>query len=336
MGKEVENVFKYIDCIDAGTEYCPCSLAERGECIICSQLKDKVFCDCLNWKGTCIYQEFMNNHEKASKTSRQFVKYDVINKEYIRKDLFLLDIAVSKTLARELNNLGAYVFLKNIDDAECYSTPISILESNIFTNTIKVAVKVAGVKTKALDRCTKKILVKGPYWNGIQGVKFLKNLKNKNCLILARGVATAPAVLAAKKMKYEGNQVYAVLDPGRSVFNFAKPYFLKHGCTVEDMKFFNEGKFLSNEFRMHIEQLMKKWNFKVVLSAGDDEFHRMIIGFINNIDGYVNFATVNNNTMCCGEGICGSCQIKGTDGESIKTCKQQYNPLEVFLRGKYR
>lgn len=335
MGKEVGDVFKYIDCIDAGTEYCPCSLAERGECIICSQLKDKVFCDCLNWKGTCIYQEFINNKEKASK-ARQFERYNVIKKEYIRKDLFLLDIEVSKTLARELNNLGAFVFLKNIVDAECYSTPISVLESNIFTNTIKVAVKVAGAKTKALDKCGRKILLKGPYWNGIQGVKFLKELKNKSCLIIGRGVAAAPAVLAAKKMIYAGNQVYVLLDPGRSVSNFTKPYFIKHGCIVEDMRFCSEGKFLSSEFRAYIEKLMKKWNFNVVLSAGDDEFHRMIIGFINNINSDVNFATVNNSTMCCGEGICGSCQIKGANGETIKTCKQQYNPGEVFLRGMYK
>ena len=27
-----------IDCIDAGTEYCPYKLAESGECLLCSQL----------------------------------------------------------------------------------------------------------------------------------------------------------------------------------------------------------------------------------------------------------------------------------------------------------
>ena len=43
-----------IDCIDAGSEFCPCHLAESGECILCSQLQGSHFCDCLNWKGVCI------------------------------------------------------------------------------------------------------------------------------------------------------------------------------------------------------------------------------------------------------------------------------------------
>ena len=43
-----------IDCIDAGSEFCPCHLAESGECILCSQLQGSHFCDCLNWKGVFI------------------------------------------------------------------------------------------------------------------------------------------------------------------------------------------------------------------------------------------------------------------------------------------
>lgn len=45
--------YEVIDCIDAGTEFCPCHLAEEGECILCSQLHGKCFCDCVNWKGVC-------------------------------------------------------------------------------------------------------------------------------------------------------------------------------------------------------------------------------------------------------------------------------------------
>ncbi|NRT39807.1 hypothetical protein B0I63_002089 [Clostridium beijerinckii] len=32
-----------IDCIDAGTEYCPCKLAEYGQCLTCSNAKEKFF-----------------------------------------------------------------------------------------------------------------------------------------------------------------------------------------------------------------------------------------------------------------------------------------------------
>lgn len=332
MGKEVWELFKFTDCIDSGTDYCPCSLGEKGECIICSQLKDKVFCDCLNWKGTCIYQEFINNNNKRKK-ARQFRTCNIINKQSIREDIFSLDIKVSNSIARELNNIGAFVFLKNPLEDDSFSTPISIMESDIFNNTIKVVIKIAGVKTKSLDECKDKIMVKGPYWNGIQGVRFIKDLKNEDCLILARGCAAAPAVMAAKKMLKSENRIHVMLDRGRSPENFSKPYFLELGCTLEDVHFYNPKKELDGNIMHVIKQIIEKNHISAVLSAGEDEFHRKVLSFISNIDKSINFATVNNSTMCCGEGICGSCQIRGISNEKIKSCKQQYNPAEVFLKG---
>lgn len=325
-------MFKYVDCIDLGSEYCPCSLAERGECIICSQLRDECFCDCLNWKGTCVYQEYIWNGNK-SKIARAFKEYNIINKKYIREDMLFMEIEVDNTLSRELNNIGAFVFLKKPGDIEAYSTPISILNSDIYNNIITVVIKIDGVKTKALKTCDNTIMVKGPFWNGIQGRKHLINLKDSTCLILARGVAVAPAVLAAKKLIINGNEVYVLLDKGRSGQNFAKQYFLDVGCIVEDVMFFNRQKSLSDIVKIQIEQLHKKWNFKTVLSAGSDEFHGKVINYINDIDSYTKFSTVNNSVMCCGEGVCGCCQLKGPHNEKIKSCKQQYDPKDIFLRG---
>lgn len=332
MEKEVVVLFKFTDCIDSGTDYCPCSLGERGECIICSQLNDKVFCDCLNWKGTCIYQEYINNNNKRKK-ARQFKTCSIVSKEYLRKDIFLLNIKVSNALSRELNNIGAFVFLKNSLEDDSYSTPISIMESDIFNHIIKVAIKIAGVKTKSLDGCRDKIMVKGPYWNGIQGIRFIKDIRDKDCLILARGCAAAPAVMAARKMIRNGNRIHVMLDRGRSLENFSKPYFRELGCNIEDVHFYNNLKELDGNIMYTVEKTIKERQINVVLSAGEDEFHKKIIKYINGIDKKINFATVNNSTMCCGEGICGSCQIKGVSNEKIKSCKQQYNPAEVFLRG---
>ena len=61
-----------IDCIDAGSEFCPCHLAESGECILCSQLQGSHFCDCLNWKGVCIYQELYNYCIKAKEQRKSY------------------------------------------------------------------------------------------------------------------------------------------------------------------------------------------------------------------------------------------------------------------------
>lgn len=332
MGKEVWALFRYIDCIDLGSDYCPCSLAERGECIICSQLRDEEFCDCLNWKGTCVYQEFIWNNEK-SKGSRQYREFKIVNRKYLRNDLLLMNIKVTKTLSRELNSIGAFVFLKRPEDGECFGTPISILNSDIYNNVITVVIKIDGVKTKSLKECSEDIMVKGPYWNGIQGRKYLTSIKEQSCLIVGRGVAIAPAVLAAKKLLLNKNEVYVLLDKGRSGQNFSKQYFLDMGCIVEDTIFLNRQKNISDLTKERIEQLHRKWNFKTVLSAGDDDFHKKIINYVDALDGYINIATVNNSTMCCGEGVCGSCMSRGAHNEKIKSCKQQYNPKEIFLKG---
>ena len=331
MGKEVVYVLRYIDCIDAGTDFCPCTLAERKECIICPQLQDRNVCDCLNWKGTCMCQEFICNGLKGKK-SREFKKFDIVETVKLREDLFQLDIKVTKGLARELNNIGSYVFLKREGDIEAYSTPSSIMNSDTVNNIISIVIRIVGPKTKALKEVEDKILVKGPYWNGIQGQRFLKELKNKSCLILARGVSAAPAVLAAKKVMENGNQVYVLLDRGRSTENFTKQKFKDLGCKVEDISFFDRSGNISGENAAIIEHLLKKWSFKVVLSAGSDWFHRKMISFIRGLDKSINFSTVNNSIMCCGEGVCGSCEIINIRGERIRSCKQQYDPSEVFLK----
>lgn len=325
-------MFKYIDCIDAGTEFCPCSLAERGECIICSQLRDKKFCDCLNWKGTCIYQDYLWNMEKAKK-SREYKEFAVLHKEVLREDLFILKIKVNNYLARELSEFGAYVFMKRPEDIEAYGAPISILDSDIVENIITVAIKVEGAKTKALKIVDKTILIKGPFYNGIQGVNNLKSLKNGTCLILGRGVGTAPAVLAAKKLLYKENSIFILLDKGREKENYSKKYFKDLGCKdIEDVRFLNENKEILEETKKKIKNLIESKKIDVVLSAGSDNFHREILTYIYNLDKKIKLSTINNTTICCGEGLCGSCHIKLESGQVIRSCKQQYNPAEVFVK----
>ncbi|MEF9933756.1 MAG: sulfide/dihydroorotate dehydrogenase-like FAD/NAD-binding protein [Clostridium sp.] len=325
-------MFSYVDCIDSGSEFCPCSLAEKGECIVCSQLKGKKFCDCLNWKGTCIYQDYIWNMERAKKC-REYLEFKVLEKEFIREDLFVLKVEVDSYLSRELNEFGAYVFLKRREDTEAYNTPISILESDIKTNIITMIIKVEGVKTKSLKLVEDKILIKGPYHNGIQGVNNLKQLKGGSCLILGRGVGTAPAVLACKKLGYRENKSFVLLDKGRSEENCATNYFKNLNCNlVENTRFLDENGNLLEDIKVQVKNIIKDNNIDVVLSAGSDDFHSKIVNYIYSLNKNMKFSTINNAIMCCGEGICGSCHIRNRKGELIKTCKQQYNPAEIFVK----
>ena len=42
-----------VECVDAGSAYCPCQLAELGQCIECSLLRGEGECRC-HWAGSCI------------------------------------------------------------------------------------------------------------------------------------------------------------------------------------------------------------------------------------------------------------------------------------------
>ena len=324
-------MFKYIDCIDAATEYCPCSLAETGECLICTQLKGDKFCDCVNYKGTCIYQEYIWNNE-LSKKARQYKICEIKSKTYLREDIILLKINIDGGLLRDLNNIGAFVFLKKPGDAECSSTPISIMDCDIYNKEITVAIKIAGVKTKLLDKCKDTINVKGPYLNGIQGRRFLDDLKNENCLILGRGAAIAPTIMATKRLLIKGNQIYALLNRGKSNQSYLKPYFDELNCNAENVCFTDCNNILLDEGKIAIKKYLKDSEIKTVLCAGSNAFYDEIINYIYGIDSSVNFSIVNNSIMCCGEGICGSCEIKSSNYSKIKSCKQQYNPKEIFLK----
>jgi hypothetical protein len=83
--------YEAVDCVDAGTDYCPCYLAETNNCLICSQLQGKVFCDCINWKGVCIYQEFVWNGNKM-KEPRENVPVSILEKRFINENILFLKL----------------------------------------------------------------------------------------------------------------------------------------------------------------------------------------------------------------------------------------------------
>jgi hypothetical protein len=61
----------------------------------------------------------------------------------------------------------------------------------------------------------------------------------------------------------------------------------------------------------------------LIVSAGPDEQHYGVIAAMQAAGVTVPMVATNNATMCCGEGICGSCLKKTRDNKSIRMCKQQ-------------
>jgi len=63
----------------------------------------------------------------------------------------------------------------------------------------------------------------------------------------------------------------------------------------------------------------------VIVSAGPDEQHYGIIAAMQQAGLNIPMVATNNATMCCGEGICGSCLKTTQEQKTIRMCKQQTN-----------
>lgn len=327
---------KISDCIDAGTEYCPCYLAETGDCIMCSQLQGKVFCDCTNWKGVCIYQEYVWNHAQM-KDSRKMSPCRVLTREHVTSAITLLTIQVSKTLTRELNQPGAYVFLRSLESPVHFDIPMSIMRVNEIKNTVDIAVQERGVKTKYLvsKDCgnAEEILLRGPYWNGIMGLKYIKGFQKGRALLIVRGIGQASALPVAKKLLQGSNEVEVLLDTGRSNANFTGDLFREMGCIVIEKEVL-EIKTLTipEETLEYIGTGLTKRGIGLIYCGGPDLLHQGVSRLIQEKAGNVYLACSNNAQLCCGEGVCGSCQIRLADGRRVKTCKTQLDPLAIYGR----
>lgn len=318
-----------LDCVDCGTDYCPCYLAETGDCLICSQLQGKTFCDCLNWKGVCVYQEYVWNRSRM-KEGRKSILCQIQNIEQLTESVMLLTIKVNNTLARELDQPGTYVFLRHPKEADFFDTPMSIMTADPVAGTISIAIQVKGVKTKSLINQNKDILVRGPYWNGLLGYKYLKGLKNSKALLVVRGIAQAPAVPVARKLLNQGNQVTVLLDPGRAGLNFAEPLFREMDCQLINLPLLNSGLQVPAKALEFIKEYLEENSIRLVYSGGTAKLHAGISKLIESSGREIYFCCSNEASFCCGEGVCGSCHTRLPDGQRVKTCKTQLNPLEIY------
>ncbi|WIF94729.1 sulfide/dihydroorotate dehydrogenase-like FAD/NAD-binding protein [Caminicella sporogenes] len=313
------------ECIDAGSEYCPCYLAETNDCITCSHLQGKSFCDC-NWRGVCIYQEYVWNNKKAKETRKSF-NGKILEKKFIGKNLIIFKIAVLKTLARQLKQPGSYVFVRNPDKSEYFDVPMSVMYSDENTGEIHIAVQIIGSKTKSLIDLEDEIIVRGPYWNGLFGIKALKTTLNSNTLVVARGVALAPAVLVSKYLVKNNNKVTLILDRGKLEEIFIYEYLNKLNVIVIESDITSEsGKIL-------IEELLKNNKYELCYSGGSERQHKEINKLLLKFSPKTKYVISNNKKICCGEGICGSCAVK--IGENIiKTCKAQIDSAYIVKKGE--
>lgn len=313
------------ECIDAGSEYCPCYLAETNDCITCSHLQGKEFCDC-NWRGVCIYQEYFWNGKKA-KIARKNFRARILDKEFIGDNLIIFKISVAKSFARNLKQPGSYVFIRDANKPEYFDIPMSIMYSDENRGEIHVAVQIIGTKTKTLLTIEDEIMIRGPYWNGILGLKDLKTLKNSNALIVARGVALAPAVHILNYLIRNNNRVTFIMDKGKFTEIFINEY-------LDESKIISiEADILKQKGKLIVQELIRNNHYDLCFSGGSDPQHEEINKLLEEFSPNTKYVVTNNKEICCGEGICGSCTMRVGD-KIIKACKSQINTSYIFEKGE--
>ncbi|HHY76583.1 MAG TPA: hypothetical protein GX500_07425 [Firmicutes bacterium] len=300
-------------CFDAGSDYCPCVLAELGQCVACSLIRGEPTCKC-GWSGLCIYAEFLRAGSKARPRRRE-LSARILSREEIartpRTRAFLLELEVPKELSAWCEAPGSFVLVRPRGLPERFNVPLSVMSSR--DGILTLAVQVVGPKTVALEgssREGRQVTLVGPFWAGIQGLEHLSRHAGGSVLIVAKGIAQACVVPAARYVNLKRGTVRALLGGGTLGSVFVLSRLLAAGASAEVLPKeddHNLGR-ISSELSAH--------RYDVLLSAGADVQHNGLRQLLKQMEDPPAFAWTSNFSMTCAEGICGSCLTGG-----LRSCK---------------
>lgn len=312
---------KVQNCVDSGGKYCPCHLAYSNDCIRCNMLNSNNYCDCV-WQGVCILSDI--NHDKYEKTKeRNEYLCKVTSVKKIFDETFLLKIKIPKEITKDLIKPGAYVMLKSKEkNSDIFNTPISVMDIN--DDILEVVIKVLGVKTKNIVN-TDEVVIKAPYFNGIFGLREINTTKNEKCVVMLSGLSQVNSIKVIKKLVESNNKVDVFVNYKGIVINEVIYKIKKFDVNIYYFDFENN----LDKLIGHI----KENNIKFVYSASSMIVSKILMDNIDEVDKSIKLSIANNNLICCGEGICGSCAID-INGETYKTCKSQIDS-RVFLKAKF-
>ena len=314
----------FFECVDAGSENCPCYLALTNDCMTCTRLKGLDYCDC-RWAGVCIYNEFIWNGKQV-KNPREDILAKIVNRDEYNNEVVVFTLKAGKYLTQRFEYPGTYIFVRNPEDQAMYDVPVSIMDTDTGEGNIHFAIKTISAKTKRIVEAEEELIIRGPYRNGLLGLKNLKEAMEGKMLVLAKSMGIAPAV---KLIKYfDGNcEIDLAADLNRMKGNFAKDFLSDCQVNTWNMNF-KDLKDLDI-----IKELVKKKNYEKIAIFASDKYIIMFDKLLKSIDYNKEYATVNNFNMCCGEGVCGACSLKTQDGKAIKMCKCQIKGDKYVKRG---
>ena len=326
-------------CVDVGSENCPCELAVTGDCLTCSRLQGKEICDC-DWKGVCILNEFMFNGRHAQ-NRRKEKECPVLSKYRADSDFIILEIGVQKGFAIRCMYPGTYLFLRSPEYDHYYDVPVSILDVSLSRPSVTVGIRILSAKTKALNEAEKAVFVRGPYRGGMAGKNF-RNMGGR-IVILSSGAGVCPGIFACNLLS-AASEVSLIAKDAPFEKEMVRKFFHPRDFILTDSagkerkrKYSRGGNIVFRDFESDREMekirrsvRMEKPDFIVIL--GSRKFVAEMYGAMREFRTQARFVTSNNVSICCGEGICGACEITLRSGEKIRMCKcsESADPEELF------
>lgn len=245
-----------------------------------------------------------------------------IKTEQISDNTYLLEFTVEDGLARQLERTGSFVFLRRVSDPKFYHFPVGVMQ--VTGNTVTVVIEAIGPKSvRLMADASQQILVSGPYYNGVLGQPWIDNIRDGKILLVAGGIGQAPALPLVKKLRQNGNAVLAILAPGQVQKIFIGQQLAEWGVQVHAVDSMRQTgiPLLKNLFELKPE---------LVVSSGPDNQHYAVIAAMQAAGINLPMAATNNVTMCCGEGVCGSCHKVTQDNQSVKLCKVQLDFAQLL------
>lgn len=269
----------------------------------------------------------MWNGGKA-KQQRKIHFCKVLKKENLDKKLVIFTLLASHKLVQDLQHPGSYVFIRHPQTTQFYDAPISVMDTNLEENWIKLAIEIKGIKTKSIDKIMEgeSVLIRAPFWNGIFGLKNVYSSKDGTSVVVARGIGQAPMVPVLKKLYANGNKIITIVDKGGFKDLFVKEYLNQYNCDVIEMNTLDKGE-LPEELRKTLNNLIDTEKINLVHCDGPDILNMKITEYLKQ---KVKVSCCNNARMCCGEGVCGSCSTRFKGHVVKRLCKVQAEPKNLF------
>nr|WP_288564406.1 2Fe-2S iron-sulfur cluster-binding protein [uncultured Romboutsia sp.] len=310
---------KTLSCADSGSKYCPCHLAYSNDCIRCNMLNKNKTCDCM-WQGVCIYNEVKHN-KNSPVVQRSEYLCDIESMKVVEDNTYLIRIKIPKELSKDLRSPGAYVLIKRKDkESDIFSAPISVMDVDLDKNILEVIVRPIGIKTKGIINFNQ-VYIKGPYFNGLFGIKDIKSTSKSNCLIILNGLSQVNSINVIRRLIENGNKVDVFINHNGVILDNVVQKIYDLGANIYHIDIAQDKEFISDYIKSNY--------IKLVYSGGSNHFNKLVMDIVDYVDENIKLAVSNNNLICCGEGICGACSID-LNGVKVKTCKTQVNSREYL------